>query len=863
MEKLLKHIGKKDVEYCNGKTNIIEALEKDSDYQKYIDSHVGVYNGYTSDKEAIESLIESGFCVTGDESYFGAVIKFNLDRNNENFLDNIKTNNISQLQRNAKNIHLEIDEDEKNTILKKYVYSGYDDTTPTDVNRCWYGSSIKFNEFNLKYRIKIFQNEKNKEESDINNHTYYLVKNNIVKTLKHSDLLKLKNDNVQEARQFYEALNKSLVGVSGIGAGGSNMSGDFINVDIKGDGKKDIFDDYYSISSTYTDWSCVNPSPNNMFRGFNYKVFTNNKKIDEFEGNILNAINNINPTDFIKILIKNEKLVTKSNENNYVTGPGYHPAEYEEYSIQSILNAINLIVFFKLNQQNTSFLTDYMCAFEIYNRIIFSNQYIARVKNNFYEIQNLDDRKFGYKINFLNLSNALNYGALFIRKVTPNGDINNYTDKLLSLSEYKLGKSGQSLEINKDNIVEKRNWDQAGDRMKNFKLRVEINPSIYNPKRIDFDDSNIVQVGGTSPSENSIINFNLQNITKTQLQKDNVRIEFTEQNTKDLNGLKYFAKGYNSAVYKIKLVISHTTDENYKEVDCILKIVSNYENNINIEDLVTKYKQDLNIDESTKQYLIDILYYGVINRNGNILNYYICPYYDPFQIEPYNYNINDKVTIIKNVINMLKNFSNKNYYITDLRLDNITILKNKQPILIDYDSNTITKDYDTFLLNSGIWHSYYNNENGKNFNKVYQVILSQFILSYFLIITKKEWSGNIDTHFNLVFSNIKKFFYNGKNHDRRIVNISDISKYNELLSKTLYTNIKELLYDESTGKGLLANSYENNLTIDQVLEYVDNIWIKSSGNNKYLTNFKSKYYKYKKIFFTKKNINLYIYIYEQ
>ena len=853
--KIIKTYKKRNVEYCNGKTNIIEALEKDSDYQKYIDSHVGVYDGYTSDKEAIESLIKSGFCVTGDESYFGSVVKFNLDRNNEEFLDNIKTNNISKLEKNTKNIHLKIDEEEKKNIFKKYIYAGYGNTKSTEINRCWYGSPIKFNEYNLKYRIKIFQNEKNKDESDINKHIYYLVKNNIVKTLKHSDLLKLKNENQQEARQFYESLSKSNVGVSGIGAGGSSDSYNFFNVNIKGDGKTDIFEDYYSISSTYTDWSSVNPSPSNMFRGFNYKVFTNNKKIDEFEGNILDAINKTNPADFIKILIKNKKLVTKSNNNYYVTGPGYHPAEYEEYSIQSILNAINLIIFFKLNEQNTSFLTDYMCAFEIYNRIIFSHDYIARVKNNFYEIQNLDDKKFGYKINFFNLSNALNYGALFIRKVTPNGDINNYTDKLLSLSEYKLNKSGVSLEINKHKIVEQRNWDEARKRIENFKLKVEIEPSVHNPKRMNFDNSNIVQVGGAAPSENSITNFNLQNITNTVLQKDNVRIAFTEENTKDLNGLKYFAKGFNSAVYKIKLVISHTSNENYKEVDCILKIVSNKENNANIEEIIDKYYDDLKIDESTKKYFIDILYYGTINRNGNELHYYICPYYDPYKIEPYNYNISDKLTIATNILNMLKNVSNKNYYITDLRLDNITILENKQPILIDYDNTTLTKDYDTFLLNSGVWHSYYDKENGKNFDKVYQVILCQLILTYFLNIKDKEWSGKIIDNLGLIW-NKNSESYKGNPYSKLKINITNMEQFNKSLSETLYTNIKELLYDESTGKGLLATSYENNLTLDQVLEYIDNIWIKSKSisNSKYLINFKNKYYKYKKKYFLLKKI---------
>ena len=852
-DKIVRTYKKKNVEYCNGKTNIIEALDKDSDYQKYIDSHVGIYDGFVENKEAIESLIEGGFCVTGDESYFGSVVKFNLDRNNEDFLSNIKTNNISTLKNNAKNIHFKIDDEEKNTILKKYVYSGYDTTLSTDTNRCWYGDNLIFNEYGLQYKLKIFQDKKNKQEKDISKHTYYLVKNNVVKTISHNDLLKLKNENVKEAKQFYEALTKSVSGVSGSGlsGNGSGSSSGFIGVNIPGDSKRNIYRDKYSISTTYTDWSVVNANPNNMFRSFNYKKFTNNKIISEFEDNIINVINNTNPSDFLNILTRNkDKVKDLIDGSTFVKGPSYHPAEYEEYSIQSVINSINLIIFFRLNTQIHDFTTDYECAFQIYNRIIFTNNYISRTKNNFYEIKNMDNKKFGYKLNFLNLSNALNYGALFIRKVTPTGGIEKYTDILLALSEYKLNKPGIStIDINKNRIVELRDWEKSKQKVKPEKIR----DSKYRPIELHFDDTNIIQTGGDmDPSEKSIENFNLQNITNTVLQKDNVRIEFTEENNKDFKGNKYFAKGYNSAVYKIKLSVNDVTE------DCILKIINNYQNSPNINNLIDKYEKDLKINDTTKKYFIDILYYGIINRGGKNLHYYISPYYNPFNIEPYNYNISDKVIIIKNVIKMLKKFSEKKYYISDLRLDNITILQNKEPILIDYDETTITTNYDNFLKYSGVWHSYYNEPSGKNIDKVYQVILSQFIFTYFLNIDKKEWKGLLDQNLDVIFGKEKKKLeYNGRTEDRRIIGIHNTNYFNNLLTWTLYSNMKELLYNDA-GKGLLATNYENNLTLDQVLQYIDDIWIKPklSDNNKYLINFKNKYYKYKKKYILlKKNIN--------
>ena len=64
---------------CSGSIiDVIDAINKESQFNKYIYSFMGDLLKIEFTKDDLEKIIDNGFCVAVDEYYFGAVIKHNL-----------------------------------------------------------------------------------------------------------------------------------------------------------------------------------------------------------------------------------------------------------------------------------------------------------------------------------------------------------------------------------------------------------------------------------------------------------------------------------------------------------------------------------------------------------------------------------------------------------------------------------------------------------------------------------------------------------------------------------------------------------------------------------------------------------------
>jgi hypothetical protein len=138
-----------------------------------------------------------------------------------------------------------------------------------------------------------------------------------------------------------------------------------------------------------------------------------------------------------------------------VKGPSCHPVEYGAYPFLQIVNAYNIIEFFDIDDSTINgsrYSYNYQETKKLYKNIIIKymnyldiilnkkkSYYIFKTPNveiNIIEINFVKNKMFGYTITSDVLNNALHYGALFIRKVLENSDINLYTSQLLSLNTY-------------------------------------------------------------------------------------------------------------------------------------------------------------------------------------------------------------------------------------------------------------------------------------------------------------------------------------------------------------------------------------------------------------------------------------------
>jgi len=424
---------------------IIKSVSPNTKYQKFIESHVGTDANLKLTVEELENIFKDGYCVIGDESYFGAVFKYHFE-SNEDFIENVKYNQITTLSaNNKKEIIHPVDDEDKYLLENKSIYINYveprDKKCTTPEFGTWYGSIPKFNAKNLKYRIYLTEN-KNFDatipEND-ENKKYMLVKNNkIIKITEEQKKLLESSDYVNELN-VYEELT-----------GGYSDGNLIINIkDLEKTYDHSIFNDKYTICSTYTDWSIVNVNPANMTRELSTNLFHIENKSFFMSGSVvkkpIDIINDesISTKKFIdNLLVQKDKLKMCEN-SNYVYGPGWHPMEYLLYSLKELINTYNLIVFFNLDVAPQRFKIDYEKAKEIYYNIIQKNISKISLYNEKYfiltdETDNIKNTKYGHPITSYSLNNALHYGALFIRKVMNNSQMNKYSEQLFAITKYVL-----------------------------------------------------------------------------------------------------------------------------------------------------------------------------------------------------------------------------------------------------------------------------------------------------------------------------------------------------------------------------------------------------------------------------------------
>lgn len=228
-----------------------------------------------------------------------------------------------------------------------------------------------------------------------------------------------------------------------------------------------VFNNTYSIASTYTDWSIISYEPFNLFRDFDILSLLNSNynditKLQQYPQllelyNLCYYSTNFLKSDTIQlynllndILKKDNNIFNTHYTKNIIMNPGYHPVEYSSWNLINIINAYNIITFFTL-YNNTSFSSLFNKYYNNYkfhineNKTILNKHYInnlvyytikSEYSNNLLATQN----NYGYIITSNILNNALAHGSLFIRKIKGKGGIdsciNLYTNDLMSQKDY-------------------------------------------------------------------------------------------------------------------------------------------------------------------------------------------------------------------------------------------------------------------------------------------------------------------------------------------------------------------------------------------------------------------------------------------
>ena len=402
----------------------IVAKNKDSIYSQYLSSFMGSYKDKMTFEE-LKNILDNGNCIGTDEYFFGSIIRYHT----KDLKSNIKWLSIEELKKiNLKQFIEPIDNEDFYLSEFKTVYpSNLSTGIYIDNYRTWYGGNPKFG--NFEYRIQIIENSNPTDNSD----KYFIIKNN--------DVLKLSPEQINELNskglEYYDTLK-----------GGSNKHDDDLKNFIEFGNENTEYEDLnniYTISSTYTDWTIVNTNPSNAFRDFDIKYFKLTK--DVIREPLINLVEKLEPSELLNTIIKETDRTSEKVNDEFVKGPSYHPVEYLTYTFKSILNSYNLIVFLDLdnNDKTNYFNNDYFQIKEIYLNIINKNIDNLKLENHnkkTYYIFNdaisdkVKNTKYGHPVTSFSLNNALAYGALFIRKVMTDSNIELYTDKLLNLPNY-------------------------------------------------------------------------------------------------------------------------------------------------------------------------------------------------------------------------------------------------------------------------------------------------------------------------------------------------------------------------------------------------------------------------------------------
>ena len=359
---------------------------------------------------------------------------------------------------------------------------------------------------------------------------------------------------------------------------------------------------------------------------------------------------------------------------------------------------------------------------------------------------------------------------------------------------------------------------------------------IYSPQRVDFISN---QTGGEFYSKRTIKNFNTKNLQEANLTYPTLSINFVDsENIQEIDGNKFFARGASTAIYKIKIKIKTTLINLYTDEVLIMRLIEKKEDIIEsyLRQYIDKYQSDLNISSDTKKYFIDVLFYGTIKKNGKIFAYFIVPNYNTDKLLLNKLSSIEKKKCLINTIKMLQLFNNKNKFIDDLKIVNISIDNNLEPVLIDYDINTI-QDRPSNIIGE-YQHSYYNElANRYKTDKIYHILLSQMIYQFYYLGQYKNFE-EIKEKFDNLFTNKVKV------GSQKILKVPNVSIFNELNEKSIFIGQDKLLYDKNTDKGLLCDKYDNILSLDEVLLKLKTIMDKPTPNTIFSDNSVAKFKKY-------------------
>ena len=433
---------KKENIKCDKLTDILKSISPKTEYQEYIIAHIGTQRDYSY--EEAKDIVNSGFCITADESFFGVIFKHNIKRK---FRNNVKHKKIDELNSNNSRELISPVGNEDYYLLENQTVvlcrSQEDQGKYTNSFRTWYGSSPLFNEYNLKYQIRTIKNSNPAEDGS---DKYFLFKNNKIYKISEKQKKLLENEIEYDNLQNGEPINKLRGGVSDK----NDNNNDYINI-VSSEYLTESYCEIYTISTTYTDWSINNLNPDNLFRDFDSSYFHPEGRNKKYFEKIIDELKK-EPIIFINELNNNPLPINLdwSNYYSFTKHSEYHPVDYTTFNLNSVLNSYNIILYFSLNDDNHikdfHIREQFSLGMSIYKNLIYKNIEnidTLEINNKVYYVfksNTTDDIKnkiYGHPVTSFSLNNALHYGALFMRKVTDSGQIDKYTDQLFKLPAYR------------------------------------------------------------------------------------------------------------------------------------------------------------------------------------------------------------------------------------------------------------------------------------------------------------------------------------------------------------------------------------------------------------------------------------------
>jgi len=243
-------------------------------------------------------------------------------------------------------------------------------------------------------------------------------------------------------------------------------------------------------------------------------------------------------------------------------------------------------------------------------------------------------------------------------KYSKNGIDKDYIDTLIKNKLIDSYKSFSNFSINKYfDLV----YPNTPPKIKNINFSDETGSE---PKQVGYDNVNsIIQK----------INLNKNNslILKST---DNTLIINFDNNLTEYNGSYYNSKGSNSATYLIL-------------IDKKKLLLKTFKKKFNLD----KYQEDL---KSFSDVLPNIYYYGEMKVNSVKFYYVIYEYYNTDLIIINKLDINRKILLSFNILNLIKKLEKLPKKINDLKITNISIKTiNCELVIIDYDENTFTDKF--------------------------------------------------------------------------------------------------------------------------------------------------------------------------